>query len=136
MKMTVDEALKTLAIESGYATKDVIKKNYRRLASKYHPDKNHGNPGAKDAMQRINIARDLLYDMPNDFNPNSTHGHGPSVIDLGGVTVIKRHGRTIVSGNTFPFRRALKKYRFKWNPYEKFWWYDGLYPIEDCLNEF
>lgn len=133
MKMTVDEALSILEIKNRYVPKEVIKKHHRRLALKYHPDR---NPAGHDDMQRINIARDLLNGMSNDFNPSPAYGRDPSVIDLGGVTVIKRHGRTIVSGNTFPFRRALKKYHFRWNPYEKVWWYDGFYQIEDCLNEF
>jgi hypothetical protein len=133
MKMTVDEALNILDIKDRYVTKEVIKKNHRRLALKYHPDR---NPAGHDDMQRINVARDLLNSMPNDFNPSLAYGRGPSVIDLGGITVVKKYGRTIVSGNTFPFRSALKRCHFKWNPREKVWWYDGLYPIEDCLNEF
>lgn len=128
MKMTVDEALNTLGIERDCVTKDVIKKSYRRLASKYHPDR---NPDGHDVMQRVNAAYTFLSGMPDDVQPIPR----PSVINLGGVTIVKKHGRTIVFGNTFPFRKALKRCRFKWNPDEKVWWYDGFYPIEDCLND-
>jgi curved DNA-binding protein CbpA len=34
----------------------VIKGKYRRLASKYHPDKNPGDPVAEEKMSRVNDA--------------------------------------------------------------------------------
>lgn len=69
------------------ATKDEIKKAYRGLQMKYHPDKNHGNQEAIAMTQKINEAYETLgdeqkkaeYDMfrnnPNPFmRMNSQNG--------------------------------------------------------------
>ena len=126
MKMTVDEALNTLGIERGCVTKDVIKKSYRRLASKYHPDR---NPDGLVIMQSVNAAYTFLSGMP-DVRP-LPHS---SVIDVGGVKIVKGDGKTIVSGDTFPIKQIFKEHRFKWNNEDKVWWCYGAYPIEDYLN--
>ncbi len=39
-----------------------IKASYRKLAFKYHPDRNEGNPGAADKMKSINEAYAVLSD--------------------------------------------------------------------------
>ena len=70
------------------ATKDEIKKAYRGLQMKYHPDKNPGNQEAINMTQRINEAYETLgdeqkkqeYDMmrnnPNPFMRMNSHGGG------------------------------------------------------------
>ena len=45
------------------ATDDEIKKAYRKLAAKYHPDLNPGNELAEQKMQEINSAYELIKDI-------------------------------------------------------------------------
>ncbi len=44
------------------ATADEIKKAFRRLAQKYHPDRNPGDKAAEDRMKEISEASDVLSD--------------------------------------------------------------------------
>lgn len=44
------------------STNDEIKKKYRRLALKYHPDKNPNNPEAEEMFKKINHAHHILSD--------------------------------------------------------------------------
>lgn len=44
------------------ATKDEIKKAYRKLAMKYHPDRNSGDKQAEEKFKKINQAYEVLWD--------------------------------------------------------------------------
>ena len=52
---------KTLGVEKN-ATKEEIKKAYKRLAKKYHPDLNKDNPNAEQKFKEINEAASVLAD--------------------------------------------------------------------------
>ena len=52
---------KTLGVERT-ASADEIKKAYRKLAMKYHPDRNQGNKQAEDQFKEINEAYEVLTD--------------------------------------------------------------------------
>src|SRR3954465_1551202 len=44
------------------ATGEEIKRSYRKLAVKYHPDKNPGDPTAEDRFKEISEAYEILMD--------------------------------------------------------------------------
>ena len=64
------------------ATADEIKKAYRTLAFKYHPDRNQGNAAAEEKFKQISAAYDVLgdeakrrqYDMGSYSDSYSTAG--------------------------------------------------------------
>ena len=65
------------------ATADEIKKAYRTLAFKYHPDRNQGNAAAEEKFKQISAAYDVLgdeakrrqYDMGYSTDSYSTAGN-------------------------------------------------------------
>lgn len=59
--MEFKDYYKTLGVDKG-ADADAIKKAYRKLAAKYHPDKNAGNKGAEEKFKEINEANEVLSD--------------------------------------------------------------------------
>jgi len=56
-----DELYKTLGV-SKKASEDEIKKEYRKLARKYHPDRNPGDKEAEERFKEISAAHDVLGD--------------------------------------------------------------------------
>ncbi|HEX6455586.1 MAG TPA: molecular chaperone DnaJ [Solirubrobacterales bacterium] len=56
-----DELYKTLGV-SKKASEDEIKKAYRKLARKYHPDRNQGDKEAEEKFKEISAAYDILGD--------------------------------------------------------------------------
>lgn len=59
------------------ATEDEIKKAYRSLAKKYHPDVNNGAPEAEARMKEINEAYSTIMKMRRDgVNGSSQQGYG------------------------------------------------------------
>lgn len=67
---------KTLAVEKS-ATLDEIKKSYRKLAKKYHPDLNPGNKEAEKKFKDISHAFDLIgtEDSRGKFDRGETDEH-------------------------------------------------------------
>jgi curved DNA-binding protein len=59
--MEYKDYYKILGVEKG-ATQSEIKKAYRKLAVKYHPDKNQGNKVAEDRFKQIGEAYEVLGD--------------------------------------------------------------------------
>ncbi len=59
--MTYKDYYKVLGVPNT-ATQDEIKKAYRALALKYHPDKSKGSKGAEDKFKEINEANEVLSD--------------------------------------------------------------------------
>ena len=59
--MEFKDYYKILGVEKS-ATKDEIKKAYRKLAMKYHPDRNPGNKASEEKFKEITEAHEVLSD--------------------------------------------------------------------------
>ena len=70
----IDDPYKVLGV-SPDASDDEIKQAYRRLAKKYHPDRNPGDEEAAKKMQEINAAYEQIKN-PDAFK-QPTGGYGP-----------------------------------------------------------
>lgn len=139
MSITLEKAVETLGLKGVLLTCDIIKKNYRKLANKYHPDKN------KDGlifMQQLNIARDYLSTFTDDqlsfYSTQKTYStyhnnfddnveeEGPhdelNIFRLYGLHVYHRNGKIIIEGKTYDYKEELKEHRFRWDPEKKRWW--------------
>lgn len=86
------------------ASAEDIKKSYRKLARKYHPDQNPDDPKAEDRFKEVSHAYDVLsdpekrkqYDMgPQAFGPGAGAGGGfdPSGFDFGDMFEMFGRGR-------------------------------------------
>lgn len=62
------------------SSQDDIKKAYRKLAHKYHPDKNQGNKEFESKFQKINEANSILSDTKSkqEYDQRSPHGNAYS----------------------------------------------------------
>ena len=68
---------KVLGVEKT-ATADEIKKAYRTLAFKYHPDRNQGDAAAEEKFKQINAAYEVLGDETKRRNYDLTGGQSDS----------------------------------------------------------
>ena len=88
--MSSEDPYKVLGVQKG-ATGDDVRKAYRRLARKYHPDANPDDPGAKERFKEIQQAHAILsspekrraYD--GRTRPSSPRTSGPSGKRAGGT---------------------------------------------------
>ena len=94
------------------ATADEIKKSYRKLARKYHPDANQGDPKAEERFKEISEAYNVLSDAKQrkeyddarslfgsgGFRPPGQGGPGGFQFDLGDLFGGAGDGTTTASG--------------------------------------
>ena len=96
------------------ATADEIKKAYRTLAFKYHPDRNQGNAAAEEKFKQISAAYDVLGDETKRRN-----------YDLGGYTDNNSYSSSSAQ-NQYQYQRQYQ-YTYQ-NPFgdDNFWeWFNG-----------
>lgn len=95
------------------ATADEIKKAYRTLAFKYHPDRNPGNAAAEEKFKQISAAYDVLGDEAKRRS-----------YDLGGYSE-----SAYSSANSQSQQQYQRQYQYTYsNPFgdENFWeWFNG-----------
>ena len=80
----------TLAVKKG-ASADEIKKSYRKLARRYHPDTNQGDKSAEERFKQVQTAYDVLsdpekrkaYDRFGSTNGRGAPGPGGVNVDFG-----------------------------------------------------
>lgn len=68
---------KTLGVSEN-ASKEEIKKAYRRLAKKYHPDANPNNKLAEEKFKEVSEAHDIL----SEVDRKREMGHGTRETEL------------------------------------------------------
>jgi molecular chaperone DnaJ len=74
-----DELYKTLGVAKN-ASEDEIKKAYRKLARRYHPDRNPDDPKAEEKFKEVSAAHDVLADPEK----RKEYDAGPSFGGFGG----------------------------------------------------
>jgi molecular chaperone DnaJ len=81
MAATKRDYYQVLGVERGAAPEE-IKKAYRKLAVKYHPDKNPGDKAAEDKFKELGEAYEILSD-PEKRSADDRYGH--SAFQQGGM---------------------------------------------------
>jgi len=128
--MTIKEAINILQPVEG--SKEALKKAFCEFARKYHPDV---NPVGLEMMKLGNLARELLEKNLGTWTVEEKQDESTLTIDQEladiivkikgfiGLEIEVRGVYLWVFGNTYPYKKYLKEYGFKWAPVKKEWFY-------------
>ena len=96
-----------LGVSKDASEKD-IKRAYRRLAAKYHPDVNH-EPGAEEKFKKINEAYETLSDSQKRAQYDQFGSAGPQVLAVkaSAVLVVVKLILTLVAALTISLVNSL-----------------------------
>lgn len=107
----IDDPYKILGV-SPDASDEEIKKAYRRLAKKYHPDLNPGDPVAAQRMQEVNAAYEQIKSpekaQPNPGGYGGYNGYGGYGYDPFGGAWQRTYQQNTQEGD--PYQRAAEQY--------------------------
>ncbi|KAJ3188584.1 hypothetical protein HDU85_004298 [Gaertneriomyces sp. JEL0708] len=92
-----------LGVQSS-ASREEIKKAYRRLALRYHPDKTGSDPAATDRFQRIVKAHEILSD---ERKRQVYDGYGEAGLELFGQATPAHHSALLATNYYFIFGSIL-----------------------------
>lgn len=70
---SLEEAYKELELKPG-ASSDDVRKAFRKLAAKHHPDKHKDNPDAEKKFKRINRAKQIIDNPQKELRGSSSFG--------------------------------------------------------------
>jgi len=104
----IDDPYKVLGV-SPDATDDEIKRAYRNLAKKYHPDRNPGDAEAAKKMQQVNAAYEQIKN-PEKAQPSSGAGYGGSYGGYGYDPFGGSYQRTYQEPKGDPYQNAAYNY--------------------------
>lgn len=79
-----EDFYKALGVSRG-ASEDEIRKSYRKLAHKYHPDKTGGDDKAEAKLKKINEAYDVLKNKEKRAQYDRFGAEGPQFAGMGGA---------------------------------------------------
>lgn len=99
------------------ASPEEIKSAYRKLAVKYHPDKNKGDKAAEDKFKQISAAYDTLgnetkkreYDMQRSAQFSARHGNFNMNFGAGGIDEMIQQMFNQAGFGNFSFRRGPER---------------------------
>ena len=127
--MNYQEALNVLGL-TGEITEESVKKTFKKLAMKYHPDR---NPAGAEMMKMINAATDFILANIEKFqgfnHSENAYDYGDlvaevlnKILSLDGLIVEVVGNWLWISGNTRQYKDRLKALGCQWAP-KKMKWY-------------